>query len=231
MDVTIDLNCDLPSDEPDMSLLGVVTSVSVPCCWQSGEPGVLRRICAAAAASGVALGAQISCGRRDEVLYRLGGLDALARAAGTRIRYVRPGGPLRAASWTDAAAAYALVEAVRLFDPDDLTVLCAAGSQLWLWSSQAGLPTATEAYADRAYASNGQLLPEDEPGAVLRDARTIAARAVAIATAGRVPDHEGRPLPMPARSIHLPAGDLPARVRDELAGAGVRIADFTADGD
>jgi UPF0271 protein len=239
MDVTIDLNCDLAVDRPDVSLFSAVTSISVPCCWNSREPGALRRICAAAVARSVTLGAQVGyrCGEaeldelRDDVLYQLGGLDAVARAAGSRIRYVKPCGALHAAAWTDAKVAYAVVEAVRLFDPDELTVLCPAGSQLWLWASQAGLAIATEAYADRAYASNGQLVPDGEPGAVLRDPRTVAARAVAIATAGRVPDHQGHPLPVSARSIHLPAGDLPRQVHDELVNAGVRITEFTRDGD
>ena len=91
----------------DEALLDVVTSANVACGFHAGDPTTMRRVCAAAAERGVAIGAQVGYrdlagfGRRRmdiapddlaaDVLYQLGALEACARAAGTR-------GPLREAA-------------------------------------------------------------------------------------------------------------------------------------
>ncbi|GAA1952033.1 hypothetical protein GCM10009838_03960 [Catenulispora subtropica] len=70
----------------------------------------MRTACAAAVTRGVRIGAQVGYrdlpgfGRRDieydphelvdDVLYQIGALDAFARAAGDRVRYVKPHGAL-----------------------------------------------------------------------------------------------------------------------------------------
>src|SRR3954467_8220390 len=113
---TIDLNADLGEGfgvwklGDDEALLGVVTSANVACGFHAGDPTTMRRVCAGAAAAGVAVGAQGSYrdlagfGRRfisvdpaepaDDVLYQLAALDGIARAEGTRVRYVKPHGAL-----------------------------------------------------------------------------------------------------------------------------------------
>ena len=115
---TIDLNADLGesfgpwSIGDDAAMLDVVTSANVACGFHAGDPLTLRRTCQVAAERGVTVGAQVGYrdlvgfGRRfldmepeeltADVLYQLGALDAMAKSAGTRVRYVKPHGALRA---------------------------------------------------------------------------------------------------------------------------------------
>ena len=50
------------------------------------------------------------------------------------------------------------------------------GSQLIAAGEAAGLPTAREVFADRAYRADGTLLPRSEPGAVIHDTDRVLAR-------------------------------------------------------
>ena len=104
------------------------------------------RVCAAAADRGVAIGAQVGYrdlagfGRRRididpddlaaDVLYQLGALDAFARAAGTRVRYVKPHGALYNTAADDAGAGRAAVARRRRRYDRDAAGARAAGSAL-----------------------------------------------------------------------------------------------------
>ena len=95
---------------------------------------------------GVAIGAQVGYrdlagfGRRRididpddlaaDVLYQLGALDACARAAGTRVRYVKPHGALYNTAADDRGQAGAIAAAVAAFDPA-LPLLGAARTRRW----------------------------------------------------------------------------------------------------
>ena len=111
----------------------MITSANVACGFHAGDPTVLRRTCARAAERGVVIGAQVGYrdlagfGRRfidvephdltNDVLYQLGALEAFARVAGTRVRYVKPHGALYNAIVHHEAQAEAVAEAVRRYDP------------------------------------------------------------------------------------------------------------------
>src|ERR1700742_970276 len=69
VDVRIDLNADLGEGfgawrlGDDAALLEVVTSANVACGFHAGDPTTMARVCTAAAARGVVIGAQV--GYRD----------------------------------------------------------------------------------------------------------------------------------------------------------------------
>ena len=112
----MDLNSDLGEGfgqwqlGDDAALLGVVTSANVACGFHASDPSIMQRVCARAAETGVAVGAQVGYrdlagfGRRfidvepseltADVLYQIGALEAFARVAGSRVRYVKPHGAL-----------------------------------------------------------------------------------------------------------------------------------------
>ena len=245
----MDLNADLGegfgrwSLGDDEALLDVVTSANVACGFHAGDPATMRRTCELAAVRGVAVGAHVGYrdlagfGRRfldvdpetltAEVLYQLGGLDACARAAGTRISYVKPHGALYNALVRHEAQADAVVDAVRAYDPA-LPVLGLPGA-VWLKRAQvAGLPVRFEAFADRAYTSTGSLVPRGTPGAVLRNPADIARRCVTLATEGWLTSIDGHRVRAKVDSICV-HGDTPdavsiARaVREALTGVGVKL--------
>jgi 5-oxoprolinase (ATP-hydrolysing) subunit A len=248
----IDLNADLGEGfgqwtlGDDDALLEVVTSANVACGFHAGDPTVLRRVCERAAERGVAIGAQVGYrdlagfGRRfidiapedltNDVLYQVGALEAFARVAGTRVRYVKPHGALYNAIVHHEAQAAAVVDAVRRYDPS-LPVLGLPGSRFLALAGEAGLTTVAEAFADRAYTPEGTLVSRREHGAVLHDAEEVAARCVRMATRGEVEAIDGSDVAVRPASLCV-HGDSPGavamatRVRAELEQAGVRIAPF-----
>ncbi|GAB2827007.1 LamB/YcsF family protein [Streptomyces daliensis] len=255
MDGIIDLNADLGEGfgrwqlTDDEALLASVTSANVACGFHAGDPATMRRVCERAAEHGVRIGAQVSYrdlagfGRRAmdvpadeltaEIAYQIGALDVFARAAGTRVSYVKPHGALYNRAVRDREQAAAVVAGIRLAGATlgPLPVLGLPGSELHAAAEEAGLPTVREAFADRGYRPDGTLVPRSEPGAVLTDADQVIKRSVGLARDGEVTAADGRALRMRARSLCV-HGDTPdaarlaRRVREELTAAGVEVRAF-----
>jgi len=250
----VDLNADLAESYgrwelgDDLAMLEVVTSANVACGFHAGDPTTLLRVCRAAARSGVMVGAQVGYhdlagfGRRfididpdeltAEVVYQVGALDALARAAGTSVGYVKPHGALYNAVVSHERQAAAVVEAVRLVDPA-LPLVGLPGAASLRLAEDAGLTTVTEAFADRAYRSDGTLLPRSEPGSVLHDPELVAARVVELVVEGTVTAVDGSAVEVRAESVCV-HGDSPGAVsmatavRRALEAAGVHVRPFGA---
>jgi UPF0271 protein len=249
---TVDLNSDLGESYgvwrlgDDEALLELVSSANLACGYHGGDPSTMRRVCGAAASNGVVIGAQVSYpdlagfGRRfidmepdelcDAVIYQLGALEAIARAEGAAVRYLKPHGALYHATVQHERQADAVVRAVLAVDRD-LAVLGAPGSLLLKLAAEAGLDAVPEAFADRAYRPDGTLLPRSEPGAVLHDAHDVTARAVALALERTVLAVDGSHVTVHARSICV-HGDTPgavtlaAAIRGALEAEGVEVRPF-----
>ena len=88
-----------------------------------------------------------------------------------------------------------------------------------------------EAFADRAYRPDGQLVSPREPGAVLRDPAAIADRVVTMVTSGWVTAIDGTQIAVSVESVCV-HGDSPGAVqiatavRDQLNAAGIDIRAF-----
>lgn len=248
----VDLNSDLGEGHgrwtlgDDDALLDVVTSANVACGFHAGDASIMRRICERAAENGVAIGAHVSYqdlagfGRRfievepeiltQEVIYQIGALDAFARVAGSRVRYVKPHGALYNAIVQHEEQAAAVVQALVDYDPT-LPVMGLAGSAWLHLAEEAGLTVVLEAFADRAYTPEGALVSRSLPGAVLHDADEIAARCVAMAKGEAIADSDGGSLMLSADSICVhgdtpSAVDIARKVRNALTDAGVGLAPF-----
>ncbi|MER7760134.1 5-oxoprolinase subunit PxpA [Streptomyces sp. NPDC097619] len=248
----IDLNADLGEGfgrwtlTEDEALLSVVSSANVACGFHAGDPSTMRRVCALAAERGVRIGAQVSYrdlagfGRRamdvpagelaDEVAYQIGALEVFARAAGSRVSYVKPHGALYNRTVHDEEQAAAVVAGTVLALPG-VPVLGLPGSRLLAAAGTAGLVPVAEGFADRAYTAAGTLVPRGEPGAVLHEPEAVVAQARSLALTGAVTAADGSAVAVAARSLCL-HGDTPGaaalarRVREELTGAGVRVESF-----
>jgi UPF0271 protein len=250
----IDLNADLGEGfgvwrlGDDEALLGLVTSANVACGFHAGDPSTMRRVCAQAAARGVAVGAQVSYrdlagfGRRfvdvdpveltDDLLYQLAALDGIARVAGTRVSYVKPHGALYNAAVAHAGHARAVIDAVLAYDRR-LPVLGLPGSELLRGAEAAGMRPVVEGFADRGYTTEGTLVPRRQPGALIEEPAAVAERAVRMATDGVVVAVDGTRLLMPVESVCV-HGDTPGAVamaravRGALTSAGVTLGPFAA---
>ena len=249
---TLDLNADLGEGfgvwrlGDDAAMLELVSSANVACGFHAGDAPTMRAVSATAAQRGVAVGAQVSYrdlagfGRRfldadpgelaDEVLYQIGALDACARAAGTRVRYVKPHGALYNATVHHREQAAAVVDGARAFG-GELPVLGLPGSELLAAAERAGLPVVPEAFADRGYTPSGTLVPRRERGALLTDTTAVVERAVRLAERGEIVAVDGTVLRCAARSLCV-HGDNPDAVaharalRKALKAAGVTLAPF-----
>ncbi|HEX6500923.1 MAG TPA: 5-oxoprolinase subunit PxpA [Micromonosporaceae bacterium] len=249
----MDLNADLGESfgawrlVDDLALLEIVTSANVACGFHAGDPPTMRRVCHAAAERGVAIGAQVSYrdlagfGRRridydfddlrDDILYQIGALDAFARAAGTRVRYVKPHGALYHVTVSDATHAAAVVAAVNDYDPN-LPVLGLPGSMLLRLAAGSGLRTVPEGFADRGYQPDGTLVPRRDAAALVTSADDVVARALRMALDGKITAVDGTTMTSPIASLCI-HGDTPGavalatRVRHALLDAGVPLAPFS----
>jgi 5-oxoprolinase (ATP-hydrolysing) subunit A len=248
----VDINSDLGESYgrwvlgDDEAVLDTVTSANVACGFHAGDPTTLRRCCEDAAARGVAIGAQVGYpdlagfGRRfmdmhpedltATILYQIGALESLARVAGARVAYVKPHGALYNTVVRHEVQAAAVVRAVREYD-DRLPVLGLPGSELLRQSLEAGLTVVTEAFADRAYTPDGELVSRSEPDALVRDAGDVAQRVVRMVTAGEVVAVDGSVIRVEAQSICV-HGDTPGAVevaravRRALEDEGVELRAF-----
>ncbi len=246
----VDINCDMGESfgryqlGDDAAMLRVVTSANVACGMHAGDPVVMRRTVALAAEQGVAVGAHPGYpdlqgfGRRsmgfsagdleNYLLFQLGALAGVARAAGVSLRHVKPHGALYNAAIGDRGLALAVVRAVAAFDPALVVVTLPVGI-LAEEARKAGLVVAHEGFADRAYYEDGTLVPRSEPGAVVREPERAAARAVRMATEGEVEAITGKVIAMAIDTLCV-HGDTPgapqiaARLRAALRAAGVEVA-------
>jgi UPF0271 protein len=253
VDVSVDLNADLGESfgvwklGDDDAMLDVVTSANVACGFHAGDATLLLRTCRTAAERGVRIGAQVSYqdlagfGRRfidadpedlkADVIYQIGALQALASVAGSAVSYVKPHGALYNAIVTHRDQARAVAEAVHAVDPS-LPVLGLSGSVFLTEAAELGLRTVPEAFADRAYRSDGQLVSRRLPNAVLHDVDEIADRVSSMVTTGRVAAADGSMIPITVESVCV-HGDSPAAVqiaksvRQRLKADGVELKAFT----
>jgi UPF0271 protein len=237
---SVDLNADVGESfgrwvlGDDAGMLQLVTSANVACGFHAGDPVGIQATCRLAMQGNVVVGAQVSYrdlagfGRRfmdvapadlrADVTYQIGGLEALARSVGTRVRYVKAHGALYHAVNQHERQARALIAAVVAQD-DELALVGQPGSLLLRLAAEAGVPVIREGFADRGYDAQGQLLPREGPGALLTDADSVARQALWLARSGRFDTlclHSDTP----------GAVTLARAARRALSGAGLPIAPF-----
>jgi UPF0271 protein len=151
----------------------------------------------------------------------------MAAAEGVRLQHVKPHGALYNMAARDARLAEAIARASASVDAS-LILFAPAGSALLLAGRAAGLPVASEAFADRAYQRDGSLVPRGVAGAVIEDGNLVAARALRMVTEHRVATIDGAEIAIEVDTICL-HGDTPGAaalahtVREALAAAGIGV--------
>ncbi|MNE39338.1 LamB/YcsF family protein [compost metagenome] len=145
-----------------------------------------------------------------DVIYQIGALQGLAKAAGTCVRYVKPHGALYNTIAHDRRQALAVIEAIRTID-SNLILVALAGSSLIELARNEGLQCIAEAFADRAYTPQGTLVSRREPGAVLHDPKLVAQRMLRLVEDGTIEAIDGSLTRIQADSICV-HGDSPAAV-------------------
>ncbi|MBI4800226.1 MAG: 5-oxoprolinase subunit PxpA [Desulfarculus sp.] len=249
----IDLNCDMGESfgnynlGRDAEIIGHITSANVACGFHASDPLVMDRTVRLALAHGVGVGAHPSYpdlrgfGRRclecsaeelrSDLLYQVGALHAIAKAAGAGLQHVKPHGALYNTAMADEAVARPICQAIAQWDPDLILVTLAGpgGETMRRVAAQAGLKrVAQEAFADRAYTPEGRLVPRGQPRAVIHDPEVVAARCLRMATEGVVEAIDGTPVPLRPHTICVHgdtqgAVELARAIRAGLEKAGVAV--------
>jgi UPF0271 protein len=251
---TIDLNSDLGEGfgpwamGDDVTMLSLVSSANVACGGHAGDPETMFRTLSVAAKNGVTVGAhpgyfdREGFGRRtilmalDEitrmVAAQIGALQGVAVLVPVEVRYVKAHGALANLAARDADVAGAIISAVQQIDPT-LPVLAISGTQIERVARSVGAPVFSEIFADRGYLSTGELVPRNQPGALIRDAREATDRLLSYLDTGLMPVVDGDPIPLAAHSICV-HGDsegavaMTRMIREELLAAGVQPTGFAA---
>lgn len=228
----IDLNSDLGESYgawrmgDDETMLAIVSSANVACGFHAGDPAGIWKTVKAAAEKGVSIGAHVSYpdrvgfGRRDmdvtsgeliaDVIYQIGALKGMAAAAGVTVGYVKPHGALYNRIAHDAKQGQAVIDAIKAIDPT-LVLMGLANAPILKLAQASGLKTVAEAFADRAYTPDGQLVSRREQGSVLHDTQLIARRMLQLAHEGTLEAIDGSTIKIDAQSICV-HGDSPGAV-------------------
>lgn len=235
--VKIDLNSDLGESfgpwamGDDASMLDIVTSANIACGFHAGDPAGILSVLKEAVARDVVIGAHVGYrdlvgfGRRvmepssseliGDVIYQIGALEGLAKAAGTTISYVKPHGALYNTIAKDRRQGADVIAAIKAVNPA-LTLLVLAGAPIVEQAREAGLKVVCEAFADRAYNSDGSLVNRRIAGAVIHDPELITQRMLRLVREGVVEAVDGSIVPLQADSICV-HGDNPAAVQTAKA--------------
>jgi UPF0271 protein len=245
----IDLNGDVGeassrgAAQRDSALMSHITSANVACGFHAGNPEVMRAIVILAREHGVAVGAHPGFpdpdgfGRRelqfsapdveDFVAYQIGALADIAAAEGVRLRHIKPHGALFNMAVRSVALADAIARAAMVIDRS-LILVGLPGSEIVAAGKRAGLRTASEGYADRAYQPDGTLVPREQPGAVIDDPDRVVSRAVRMVQDQEVEAADGGCVPLMIDTLCMHgdtpgAADLAAGIRAAFVQAGVEV--------
>jgi 5-oxoprolinase (ATP-hydrolysing) subunit A len=244
----IDLNADVGELDPltEAPLYSVVTTVHVACGGHTGDARSMAEAVEAALSHGVTVGAHPSYPDRAgfgrvpldrsprhvgaDIVGQVASLVAVADAAGTAVRSVKPHGALYHRMADDPDVAAAIADAVDE-SGDGLVLVAPAGSVAIEVARARGVAVVTEGFCDRAYRRDGRLVDRSEPDAVVTDASVAARRALALAVDGSVETVDGFRVQIDCDTLCVHgdtpgAGSLARAVRRALEDAGVGVRPF-----
>lgn len=237
--------------EGESDVLPYVTSANIACGAHAGDPVIMEAALEEVRYYGLSLGAHIGYpdiqgfGRREmhlstaelraTILFQLGALAGIARTLGFEITQVRPHGFLYRQITGDPRTAAVVAKAVSEYDRW-LVLIGPAGSSLQTAGERAGIRVAGEAWIDRAYDSNGHLLPHSHSRAVIKNPNEILNQAASLIRHGTVTAIDGTKVQLDFETLHMHAGMAQARqvaeqVRNMIPHAAALTAEpFTLDG-
>jgi 5-oxoprolinase (ATP-hydrolysing) subunit A len=247
--VEIDLNADLGEGfgpytmGEDEAMLDIVSSANIACGYHAGDPVIMDKTVRLAHARGIDIGAHVGFpdlmgfGRRQiqadplelakYVLYQMGALDGLARAAGAQVKHMSFHGALGNMAAASYELAEPLVRAVADFDRN-IVISVSTNTEIERAAERVGIRTANTFLADRAYDDQGALVSRKLAGAVIKERSAVLARVKELLEDGTITTITGNKLKVSVQSILLHgdtpgAVDLARTVRGVIESAGGRV--------
>jgi len=247
--LTIDLNADLGefperlADGSDAELMRYITSANVACGGHAGDVMTMEQTLDLAWQNSVAVGAHPSYPDRNRfgrtalnipladlqnsITNQIYELVEVARRLRMTIVHVKPHGALYHSCNHDVEIARLLGRATLAIDSRMILIGQAGAACLGIYREM-GLHTAAEAFADRAYESDGTLRNRNLAGALLDSSDRASEQAVSLATQGRVLTTSGSELAISADTLCIHS-DTPGSaatacaIRERLAALGVQV--------
>ncbi|MDK4717522.1 5-oxoprolinase subunit PxpA [Rhizobium sp. CNPSo 4039] len=246
----IDLNSDMGEGFgpyrlcDDEAMMKIVSSANIACGFHGGDPETMARMVRLAKENGVGIGAhpglpdRAGFGRREmpfqpdelrqQMLYQLGALTAIARSEGMTVGHFSFHAAMGNMVNRDPALADLMMNAIAVVDPR-LVVFVTHDSEIERAAKRAKLKTLALFLADRAYDASGALVSRGLPGALVKDEASVRARVRRFLADGTVEAIDGTALEIPARSI-LVHSDTPGSlelaqiIRSEIEASGTVLA-------
>ncbi len=184
------LNCDLGElpdtwqSGKDKALLAYLDEVNISCGAHAGSPWLIKETIALSVEKGLKIGAHpayfdtLNFGRIPQILTKEAVSDMVLRQLNSfaewcdelkvKISHVKAHGALYNQAATEEHVAQGIVDAILRFDKT-LKVFGLPNSCLQNVAKAHGLTFVAEAFADRRYAADGNLLSRQLPGAVIEN--------------------------------------------------------------
>lgn len=224
MNFSMKLNCDLGESfgvwkmGMDEAVMPLIDQANVACGFHASDPLTMLKTVELACRYAVDIGAHpaypdlVGFGRRsmacsvDElkalIWYQMGALNSICQAMGTRIHYVKPHGAMNNDMMKSPKMLRTIMEAVAKHADVSLMIpVTMAHAEHTAMANQIGIPLILEAFADRAYTDEGQLVSRAIAGSVYHDAATIIDQAESFAHKGGVYSINGQWLDLPTDSL------------------------------
>jgi 5-oxoprolinase (ATP-hydrolysing) subunit A len=220
MSQVIDLNCDMGESFGaykiglDEEVLRFVTSANIACGFHASDPTVMHKTVKLCQSHQVKAGAHpgypdlLGFGRRglecseqeliDYVLYQVGALKGFLDYQGMELQHVKLHGALYNSLVKTDQPFLNIIRAVKKAFGDIifLTLSTRKTADLKKRVRAEGIRLALEAFPDRMYTDEGELVSRKEPGAVIKDRQAIAGRVVTLVKEKGISSLNGRWIPM-----------------------------------
>lgn len=244
----IDLNADLGEGGAfDHELLALVSSANISCGAHAGDTDTINNAIRLAVTHNVRIGAhpsypdRVNFGRlpmqlsfsslRQHVLSQLESLRELVGTQHGQLSHIKPHGALYNQLAIDEALAQNFTDIVKEFD-SALPVVGLAGGVFLRVAKEAGLQTYSEAFADRRYQPNGELVPRSDSQALIHDVDVAVAQSLAIITKGEIKTITGETIPINADTLCVHGDSVIAlqfakKLHQRFVQEGIRITAFS----
>lgn len=219
---TLNINADVGEGMGnDAFLMPLIQACNIACGGHTGTALEIQKTIALAQKHKVKIGAHpaypdpVNFGRKSlkmhqKTLYQT--LEQqlclmLTQLAGEQLHHVKPHGALYHDCITNETIAGTLLEVVELLCPDSLLITASNGALAQL-AQKKGIEVWNEAFIDRGYQDNGQLLPRTAPHALLDNPEAIYERIKNLVYAKGVYSNGGNWIPLEAKTLCV-HGDTP----------------------
>lgn len=247
---TIDLNADVGESfghykiGDDSQLIPLITSANIACGLHAGDYRIIEKTVDLCIKHSVKIGAHIGFadvagfGRRmlpidnDElkslVTYQIGVMLGFCLSKGVRLNHVKLHGALYNIVAESHSLSQTLVETIRSID-EEIIWYGLAGSSNETVAKEMKHPFYSEVFSDRAYRSDGSLVPRTNPNAMIEDLNEANLRMISLIKNGSLKTFTGEVIHLHADTICIHGDKVDASLhalslRRALEAAGIQIA-------